>query len=119
MRVDLSGMLAMVQAALFDCFAFDPFSLQQDRFTTTEVDVGRRQIFQAFMVTAMIVVIDEFGDRPFQLTRHVVVLEQDAVLERLVPALDLALGHRMIGCSTNVFHIVFFHPLDQIAGNIA
>jgi hypothetical protein len=32
----------------------------------------------------------------FEIARQVIVFEQDAVLERLMPALDLALGHRII-----------------------
>ena len=44
------------------------------------------------MVAAVIVVADEVADLGFKVSRHIVVLEQDAVLERLVPALDLALG---------------------------
>ena len=47
------------------------------------------------MVTPVIVVIDEARDLGFEIIRQVVVLEQNAVLERLVPALDLALGLRM------------------------
>ena len=47
------------------------------------------------MVTALIVVLDETRDLGFEITGQVIVLEQNAVLERLVPALDLALGLRM------------------------
>jgi hypothetical protein len=39
----------------------------------------------------MVVVGDEVADLLLKIARHVVVLEQDAVLERLVPALNLAL----------------------------
>ena len=44
------------------------------------------------MVTPVIVVLDEARDLGFEITGQVVILEQNAVLERLVPALDLALG---------------------------
>ena len=40
----------------------------------------------------------------FEIARQVIVVEQDAVLERLMPALDLALGLRMIWRSTNMVH---------------
>ncbi len=43
------------------------------------------------MVAAMVVVVDEVADRLLNCPRQVVVFEQDAVLEGLVPALDLAL----------------------------
>ena len=36
--------------------------------------------------------LDEAFDLGFEVARQVVVLEQDAVLERLMPALNLALG---------------------------
>jgi len=64
----LSGDIAVVQASVLDGLSLDPLSFEQDGLATSAVDVGRRQI----------------GD----------FLEQDAVLERLVPPLDLA---RVIG----------------------
>jgi hypothetical protein len=42
----------------------------------------------------------EGRDLTFEIAGQVIVLEQDAVLERLMPALDLALGLRVIS-STN------------------
>ena len=44
------------------------------------------------MVAPVIVVLDEARNLGFEITGQVIVLEQNAVLERLVPALDLALG---------------------------
>ena len=43
------------------------------------------------MVTPVIVMADEDLDRRFEVALQEVVLEQDAVLQRLMPALDLAL----------------------------
>ena len=40
------------------------------------------------MVTPVIVVLDEARDLGFEITGQIIVLEQNAVLERLVPALD-------------------------------
>ena len=40
------------------------------------------------MVTPVIVVLDEARDLGFEIIRQVIVLEQNAVLEGLVPALD-------------------------------
>jgi len=54
------------------------------------------------MVTPVIVVLDEARDLGFEITGQVVVLEQNAVLERLVPALDLALGLRMAQGAANM-----------------
>jgi hypothetical protein len=44
----------------------------------------------------MVVTRHEGGDLSFEIAGQVVVLKQDAVLERLMPALDLALGLRVI-----------------------
>ena len=53
------------------------------------------------MVTPVIVVLDEARDLGFEITGQVIVLE-NAVLERLVPALDLALGLRMAQGAANM-----------------
>lgn len=109
-RVDLSGLLAMLQAAAFDGFAFDPFSLHQDGVATSEVDVGRGQIVDALVITAMIVMLDEGGDLRLEVFREVIVLEQDAVLQRLVPALDLALCLGMSRSAVNLLDGSLFQP---------
>ena len=44
------------------------------------------------MLTVVVVVADEGGDGGLELAWEEVVLEEEPVLERLVPALDLALG---------------------------
>ena len=59
--------------------------------TASEVDIGRGEIGDALMVSQVIVMSDEAADVGFEITRQIVVVEQDAVLEGLVPALDLAL----------------------------
>ena len=46
------------------------------------------------MIADMIVGLDEGADLPLEIARQVVVVEQDAVLQGLMPALDLALGLR-------------------------
>jgi len=43
------------------------------------------------VVSAVVVVVDERVDLGLKVAGQIVVLEQDAVLEGLVPALDLAL----------------------------
>ena len=87
----------MPQAAVQDGLAFDPFSFLQNGRATPEVDIGRREVAQALVVAPMIVVLHEGADLGLQVSRQVVVLEQDPVFERLVPALDLALRLRVVG----------------------
>ena len=54
------------------------------------------------MVTPVIVVLDEGRDLGCEITRQIVVLEENAVLERLVAAFDLALGLRMARGAANM-----------------
>jgi hypothetical protein len=48
-----------------------------------------------------------------------VILQQDAVLQRLVPALDLALGLRMERRGTDMIDTMVPEPFRQVAGNVA
>ena len=109
----------MLQSSLFDGLSFDPFTLKQDGVAASEVDIGRCQVLQAFVVAVVIVVIDEAIDVRFEVARQVVVVEQDAVLERLMPALDLALGLRMTGRPAHVPHAGVPEPLRQVARDVA
>ena len=87
----------MLRATVGNGLSLDPLSLCQDGRAAPEIDVGWGEIVDAFVVTAVVVVVDERGDLRFEITRQEIVFQQDAVLEGLVPALDLALGHWMIG----------------------
>ena len=87
----------MLQAPLFDGLSLDPFSLQQDGLAAPEVDVGGGKIVEALVVASMVVVLDEGGDLGFEIARQEIVFEQDAVLQCLMPALDLALRLGMTG----------------------
>ena len=105
----------MLQAAFLDCVPFSPFSFQQDGLTASEVDIGRREIAQALVVASMIVMIDELFDVGFEIAGQVVVFQQDAVLERLMPALDLALCLRMVGRAANVPDVLCIAPAPGAA----
>ena len=93
----LGGFLLVDQAALLDGLAFDAFSVEEDGLAAAEVDICRCEIAQALVVALVVVVVDEGLDLSIEIAGQVVVLEQDAVLQGLVPALDLALGLRMAG----------------------
>ena len=58
----------MLQSSEFDGLSFDPFALEQDCLTASEVDIGRCQVPQALMVAMVIVVVDEAIDLRFELT---------------------------------------------------
>ena len=55
----------MLQSSLSDRVAFGPFSLQKNSLGSAEVDVGRGEVLQAFMVTPVIVALDEARDLGF------------------------------------------------------
>ena len=88
----LGGELAVLQASMFDGLAFDPFALFDDGLGPAEVGVGGRHIIEALVVALVVIVLDERLDLAFEITGQEVVFLADAVLQRLVPALDLALG---------------------------
>jgi hypothetical protein len=49
----LGGFRVMLQSSLFDSVAFDPFAFQQDGLASVEVDIGRCQVLQAFVIAAV------------------------------------------------------------------
>lgn len=109
----------MQQAPLVDGFAFDPFSCLQDGLAASEVDVGWCEIAEALVVAPVVVMIDEGADPRFEGTRQEVVFEQDAVLQRLVPSFDLALGLRMARRAAGVLHPLAGEPGCQFSGDVA
>jgi hypothetical protein len=60
-----------------------------DGLGPSEVDVSRSEIVEALVIASMVVVLDEGRDLTFEIAGQVAILKQDAVLERLMPALDL------------------------------
>jgi hypothetical protein len=66
----------MLQAAMGDCLAFDPFAFEEDAFGPSKIDVSRREIAQALVVAGMVVMLDEDCDLAFEIAGQVVVLEQ-------------------------------------------
>ena len=82
---------------MFDGLSFDPFTLFDYGFRSAEVGVCRRHVAQAFVIALVVIVFDERFDLDLEIARQEVVLQQNTVLERLVPAFDLALRLRMEG----------------------
>ena len=87
----LSCFSGVHEASGLNGLSFDPFSFQQDGVAATEVDIGGCQVVaDGLVVTMVVVVIDEAVELGLEMARQIVVLKQDAVLQGLVPALDLA-----------------------------
>ena len=104
----LGSGVAMLQTPVLDGLSFDPFPFQQDGVAAPEVDIGGREVIQALVVAPVVVVLDEDAELGFEITGQIIVLQQDPVLEGLVPALDLALGRRW--CTNTVRR---FEAADQ------
>lgn len=108
----------MKQASRFDGLPFDPFSLFQNGLAAPEVDIGRGEVLQALVIAPVVVMIDKGIDLMPEITGQVVVFQQDAVLQSLVPSLDLALSLRVIRSASNMIHLPVLQPVGQLAGDV-
>lgn len=109
----------MLQAAMFDGLFLDCGALGMDLPIAAVVGVGGRHIAKAFVVALVIIVLDERLDLGFEIAGQVVVLQQDAVLQGLVPAFNLALRLGMEGCAANMAHGLRLDIGGQFARDIA
>ena len=109
----------MLQAPLFDGLAFDPFSLLDDGAGPAEVGIGGRHVVQALVLALVVVVLDERLDLGLEVAGQAVILQQDAVLHGLVPALDLALGLGMERGTAHVAHALSLNLFGQFACDVA
>lgn len=114
----LSGLALMRQASFFErMFFYFPPSLD-DGVVTAEVNVGRRQVAETFVIAVVIVALNEGADADLKVARQIVILEQDAVLQGLMPPFDLALGLGMHWRAANVLHAFFLEVFGQIFGDV-
>jgi len=108
----------VLQPAFLDGLFLDLLSHLQDLRAATVVDVGGRQVVQALVVTMVVVVIDEGTDLVFQVPGQEVVFQQHAVLHGLVPALDLALGLRVMRGATDVIDALVLEIVGQVGRDV-
>ena len=73
----------MLQATGCDGCTLDAFTRGED---------GRGQVAQALVIADVVIVLDEGINLPFKIAGQVAVFEQNAVLQGLVPSLDLSLS---------------------------
>jgi hypothetical protein len=91
------GLQLMLEATVGDSLSLDPLSFCQDGATPPAVDVGRGEIVDALVVSAVVVVGNEGFDLGFEIAGQEVIFQQDAVLEGLVPAKRLnGFSHRSL-----------------------
>jgi hypothetical protein len=86
----LSRLALMVQAAVLDGEFLDLLPPLDDGGVPAEVGIGRRDVAEAFVTALVVVVLDEGTDVVFEIAGQVIVLQQDAVLEGLMPCLTSA-----------------------------
>src|SRR5215813_3134046 len=113
------GLPVVLQSTAGNGLSFDPLSFGQDSRATPAVDVCGGEIVDALVVSAVIVVVDESRNLSFEIAGQEVIFQQDAVFEGLMPALNFALGHRMIGRAAKVFDIAVVEPFDEVTGDVA
>ena len=65
----LSGLAPMRQASFFECVFSELSPCLDDGPVTAEVDVGRRQVAEAFVIATMVVALDEGADAGLEVTR--------------------------------------------------
>jgi hypothetical protein len=111
-------MQVMVQTTICDGLAFDPFALEEDGLGPPEVNVSRSEIAEAVVIASLVGGLDEGRDLAFEIAGSVVMLKPDTVLECLMPALDLALGLRMMRRSADMLDVLLVQPIGKIARDI-
>ena len=62
--------------------------------------------------------LDKSADAGLEVARQIVGLQQDPVLEGLMPTLDLALGLRMVRCAADVNRTLGVEPDCKIIGDV-
>ena len=70
------------------------------------------------MIALVVVVIDEGFDLGLQVTWQEVVFQQNAVLQSLVPSLNLTLGLGVIWRSSTMLHALVLQPFRQITRDV-
>src|SRR5271167_2128083 len=108
----------MQAASLFDGFSFDGFPPFEYGRSSAEVDISRRQVVQALVISTVVVVLDELADALFELSWQIVVFQQDPIFHRAVISLDLALRHRVVSSAADVFDAFVLEPLAELARDV-
>src|SRR5271163_996526 len=100
----------MLQAAVCDCGPLDAVSFGEDRLGSSKIDVSGREVVDALVIADVVIVLDEGVDLLLEISGQIIVVEQNAVLQGLMPTLDLSLGLGMIPGAAYVLHVLVFEP---------
>ena len=99
--------------------ALDLFPTRLHLLGSPEVDVRRGDVAQRFVVALVVVVVHEAADLPLEVPGVGKVLKLDQVLHRALAALDLGLGHRMVGRPARVLDLPAFQEPALLGRHIA
>jgi hypothetical protein len=114
----LSGLAPMRQPSQFECLFLDPLPSLDDGCGPPEIDIGGRQVAKALVVSAIVVVLDKGPDLGFEVAGQVIILQQDAVFQRLMPSFDLSLDLGMVRGAPNVIHALGLKPSGKLARDL-
>ena len=109
----------MKQVPVVDGLSLDALSFFEDGPVSAKVDVGWGQIIDDLVIALGVVVLDEAIDLGLQGTRQIIVFQQNAVLQGLMPPLNLTLGLRVVGGAADMGDLLVVQPLGQIARDVA
>jgi hypothetical protein len=104
---------------MLDGVSLDAGALGEDLMAATKVDIDGREIVDALVVAAMVVVLDEGFDLGLEVAEQVVVFLADAVLQGSVSTLDLALCLGMARRAAHMVHPAVVEPFGQFARDVA
>ena len=108
----------MLQATILDGELFDPFPFFKNGLSSSEVDIRRREVVQALMQAFVVISFDEGGDLLLKLSRKIIIVQKDPILQCLMPTLDLPLCLGMIRRTTDMLDFSVIQPFRQITRDI-
>jgi hypothetical protein len=103
----------MLQVSILDCELFDPFPFFKNVLSSSEVDIGRREIVQVLLQVLVVISFNEGGDLRIKLSRKIIIVQKNPVLQRLMPPLDLPLCLGMIRRATDMLEFSVIQPFRQ------
>ena len=108
----------MLQAEFVEGLVLDILSHFQGCRASTVIEAYRGKVAQVLLITIAVVVFNGGAGLPIDVTGQEVFFVENAVLQRLVPAFDLAPCLRIMRRTTHVFHTLVIEIVTRIACSI-
>jgi hypothetical protein len=97
---------------------FDGLPLCEKSGFAPKVDIGWSEIAETLVVTPSVVEIDKLRESRFELPWQIVILQQNAILQRAMVTLNFALSHRMIRLAAGVGPTLLLEPGAELRRKI-